>query len=125
MEFEHDLKKLRWAAPRPGLRTRILRDARTAAQTRVGPPWFTALERHWLYPGRVPVAAVVALWLLIASFCFTTPASLLPGSPFLSPLSEDDLVRIESERARLFAELCRNEADAPSLPPSDHLPPQS
>jgi hypothetical protein len=125
MEFETDLQKLRWAAPPPGLRTRVLREAREGVRARSVAPWFAALERHWLYPGRVPAMALVLVWLVIVSFRFTTPASLLPGVGSYSHLSEDDLVRIEFQRAQLFAELRRDEADFSSPPSTNLLPPRS
>lgn len=125
MEFEDDLRKLRWTAPAPGLRGRILRDARHAARARFIPPWFAALERHWLYPGRAPAMALIVVWLLIASFRFTTPASLLPHSISSLHLSDDDLARIEFQRAQLLAELRRDESEPPSLPPLNALPPRS
>jgi len=125
MEFENDLRKLRWNAPPAGLRAHVLRDARAASRARLIPPWFATLERHWLYPGRAPVTALVVVWLVILSFRFTTPASLLPGSLTTVHLSEEDMARIEFQRAQLFAELRRDESESSSLPPSTVLPPRS
>ena len=126
MDLENDLQRLRWATAPAGLRSRVLRDARHLERTRIVPPWVAALERHWLYPGRVPATALVVLWLAILSFRFTTPASFLPGPVSSAHLSEDDLARIELQRAQLFAELRRDETEpSPVPPPSNALPPRS
>jgi hypothetical protein len=123
MELEDDLRKLRWGAPPPELRGRVLRDARAAGRVRLVPPWFASLECHWLYPGRIPAAAVVALWLVILSLRVTTPVSLLPGP--VSHLSDADMARIEIQRAELLAAL-REDDFAPRQPPQPgRLSPQS
>lgn len=121
MELEDELRQMRLATAPASLRSRVLRDALEATRTRVVPPWFAVLERHWLYPGRGPVTALVVLWLVIASLRFTTPASLLPGTMSGIHLSDDDLARIEVQRAQLFAELRRCDDDASALPPREPL----
>jgi hypothetical protein len=123
MEFEDDLRKLRWAVPPPDLRGRVLRDARAAGRMRLVPPWFASLERHWLYPGRIPAAAVVAVWIVILSLRVTTPVSFLPGP--VSHLSDEDMARIEIQSAELLAAL-REDDFAPRQPPQPGLfPPRS
>jgi hypothetical protein len=123
MELEDDLRKLHWAAPGPDLRARVLRDARVAGRLRLVPPWLAALERHWLYPGRIPAGGVLALWLVILSLHVTTPTSLLPRS--VSRLSDDDMTRLEIQRAELLAAL-REDDFAPHQPRQPGvLPPRS
>jgi len=119
MELENDLRKLRWNAPPGDLRARILRDAHAGgSRTRIILPWLATIERHWLYPGRVPATALLVAWLVIVSFRFTTPESLLPVSGPMRRLTDEDLARIESQRAQLFAELRRAEQDEHSASPT-------
>jgi hypothetical protein len=105
MELEDDLRRLRWANPPPELRARILREARAPSRSRLIPPWFAALERHWLYPGRLAAGALATAWILIISLRAATPAYLLPNPKSLSHLSEEDMARYEVQHAQLMAEL--------------------
>lgn len=126
MELEDDLRKLRLGGAPAALRARILREARTHPRSSLVPPWFAALERHWLYPGRVPVMALAAAWLVIASLRFATPATLLPGESHLVPLTNQDLARFEYQRGELLTTL-RELEDEPLFPSRQPnlLPPRS
>ncbi len=130
MELEDDLRKLRFNEAPAALRARILRDARDARQASLLPPWFIALERHWLYPGRRPAAATLVAWLIIASLRFGTPASLAADSHAISTLNEDQLVQFERDNARLLAELESSNFTPATLPQPaslhrESLPPRS
>jgi hypothetical protein len=130
MELEDDLRRLRWTGPPPDLRGRVLREARAPSRSRLVPPWFAALERHWLYPGRWAAGAVAAAWILILSLRVATPAYLLPDPKSLSRLTPEDMARYEVQRAQLMAELrdLFNEsapAESDMVPRTNPLPTRS
>lgn len=100
-DLEHELARLKLAQPDSRLKRRILAVA-LAEAPEIRPTLWEAISNHWLFPGKIPLGALAAVWLVILALKVSTPESNYPVSAMVSA---EEMNRSIKERAEIIAQI--------------------